>query len=131
MKVPTAAELPLAAPAEIFEIDARKIAEFQRAFGESLDAAAVPPTLGAMTLKGVFTIVNSLEVDWRNLLHASQKFEYLQKISPPCSLSAVSRLIDLKFRAQMYWMNFETEVRDVRTSEIVIVSKSLLMVKTS
>lgn len=127
MKVPSKEELPLHAPDQPVHIDETRLSAFRRAFRKT--SKKTPPTLGAVGLQGVFKIVNQLEVDWRNLLHATQSFHYHEPVTAPTDVVFKTKLADCKFRAGMYWLQFESDMVDSATQKPLLSLKSLLMVK--
>lgn len=129
MTVPTKDQLPLSAPRQDIEVDAELVQKFRRSFQSSRQSP--PLTLGAVALQGVFALLKSMNVDWRGLLHATQKFEYTRPIHLGAKLSATTQLIDCRLRAGMYWLNFKTDLMDKSSQDIVVSSRSLIMVKES
>jgi hypothetical protein len=125
--VPEKSQFPLKAKPQTILIDEAKVALFHKAFRES--EAYIPPTLGAIALKGVFEIVDSLQVDWRKLLHATQQFTYHSPVPIPCRARGESKLMDCKLRAGMFWLSFVTELVEEESNKILITSKSLIMVR--
>jgi len=101
--------LPIESEEIVMEIDPGHIARFNNLLGRKNTNA--PLTLGAISLPGVFEILNKLEVDWSKLLHISQKFEFDNHDPHPKRMKAVSRLKRHRFRAGSHWLQFETEIQ--------------------
>ena len=127
MRAPEKSELPLRAAPFDFRLDENRRELFCKAFRSQ--SSALPPTWGAMALKGVFEIVEELEVDWRRLLHATQSFTYGQTPTLPCSAKAQTELLDCRYRAATHWLQFVTEVRDADSNALLLTSKTLILVK--
>lgn len=100
--------LPIQSKEIVMEIDPARITRFNALLGRKKSDA--PLTLGAISLPGVFEILNQLEVDWSKLLHISQKFEFENHDPQPKQMKAVSRLKRHRFRAGSHWLQFETEI---------------------
>jgi len=128
MKLPEKTELPLRAPQQDLNLDEGKVAQFHKAFASS-EATYVPLTATSVMMKGVFDLVNQMQVDWKNLLHATQSYIYHSPLKGPTHLRGETKLIGCKFRAKLHWLNFETLIFRQGESEPVITCKTLLMVK--
>ncbi len=118
--------------AEPYEIrfDQELVQKFAKAFRS--DSPSLPPTIGAIALQGAFHIINNtLNADWRKLLHVSQTFEYLKPIQLPMTLKTQTTLKEIKTRAQMHFLNFEISLTDSKTGEPMMNSKSTIIVRTS
>lgn len=132
MIAPSKESLPLKAPPQKFVISDDIVSKFYKAFNVTTPTGDwMPPTLAALALQGVFSIINEMKVDWRGLLHATQNFEYHSPIQKDDPLIAWAELTDCRLRAGMYWLQFKTEVLNEKTQEKRVTSKSLIMVKAS
>ncbi len=127
MNLPSKEQLPLRATEQIFEVNQSKLTDFHKAFKDKL--TYTPPTLMAVAMKGIFDLVNSFNVDWRKLLHATQSFSYLKKLDIPCTVKANVSLQDIKFRAQIHWLQFEIKITEAKTGEDLISGKTLILVR--
>jgi hypothetical protein len=127
VQLPAKSSLPLTTEDVSFLVDSTKIDEFHKAFRDRL--TYTPPTLMAIAMRGIFDQLNAFEIDWKNLLHATQSFTYHQKLVAPVTVLARTSLVDIKFRASIHWLNFEVNIRDAKTEEALITSKSLLMIR--
>lgn len=127
MRVPEKSELPLRAKPQTFVLDEQRLSLFRGAFGST--SGEIPPTVGAFALQGVFEILNSLHVDWKGLLHATQRFRYIHPFTQDQSLSAETSLRDARRRGGMIWLQFVTELSDTKTHQLIAESSSLIMVK--
>jgi hypothetical protein len=127
MKIPSKEELPLQAEKQLLSLDSDRTALFHKAFRSQ--GTEIPATVTAIMMKGVFDLVNKMQVDWKNLLHATQTYTYNKALTTPSQLHAQTKLVDCKFRAGMHWLNFETPIFQDGETEASIVSKSLIMVK--
>ena len=128
MKPLSKQDLPLTAPEEQLDISKEIIEKFEIAFKQS-PSLGLPPTFPAVSLKGVFQIVNDLRIDWRNLLHATQRFEYLKTPEIGWRVTVSTKLIDWKFRANTHWLQFLTEWKQNGETNPVVRSKTLILVK--
>lgn len=129
MRLPEKTELPLNASPQTIFFDETLRSKFCKAFKS--DRADMPPTTGAVALTGVFQILNSLNVDWKGLLHATQRFVYHQEIKPGTRVQALTKLKDARVRAGMAWLQFETNLVDEVTRQPYVDSFSLIMVKVN
>ncbi len=127
MKIPSKEELPLEAKEEYLSLDETTLQKFRKAFRDS--ELSVPPTVFSVGLKGIFQILNSMDVDWKNLLHASQSFHFYRSPRENQRLKLQARLVDVKYRASMHWLQFEVEGFDEKSMESVGLSKSLIMIR--
>jgi len=119
----------LAEPYELI-IDQALIEKFQRAFRST--SSAVPPTVGAVALRGAFQIINEiLKADWKKLLHVSQTFEYMKPLKTPMALQTTTVLKEIKTRAQMHFLNFEIVLTERQSATVVMTSKSTIIVRAS
>lgn len=128
MAFPSKNELPLVADPIIFEIDDKKVKSFQTAFRQP-ECTSLPPTWASVGLQGIFALLNQLNVDWKKLLHATQKFEYGIKPSVPFSAKSETRLTDIKYRGQIYWLSFEGIITENYSNEKLVQSKTLILVR--
>ena len=111
-------------------IDQALIEKFQRAFRST--STTIPPTVGAVALRGAFQIINDvLKADWKKLLHVSQTFEYLKPLRTPMSLQTTTVLKEIKTRAQMHFLSFEIVLTDQQSAAVVMTSKSTIIVRAS
>lgn len=121
---------PLVAESYDINFDQDLANRFQKAFRSS--STSVPPTIGAVALKGAFRILNEdLKADWRKLLHVSQTFEYTKPLELPITLKAQTTLKEIKTRAQMHFLSFEISLLDSKNGEKVMNSKSTIIVRAS
>jgi hypothetical protein len=127
VQLPQKSDLPFKSPDTHLVIDDNKLAEFHRAFRDKL--TYTPPTLMAVSMRGIFNLLDHFQTDWKKLLHATQSFTYHTELQVPAELKSTTALIDVKFRAAHHWLTFETSIADARTGALVISSKSLLMVR--
>lgn len=127
MRLPEKHQIPFYATDLPLQINETKMSEFHRAFREK--GGFIPPTLMAISMKGIFDLLHSFEIDWRKLLHATQSFAYLGPLRSPSELLAKTALIDIKLKAGHYWLQFQTDTFDQKSGERLIQSKSLLMLK--
>lgn len=128
MQIPQRDALPLKAAAQKLQLSPQLILKFQKAFG-SKESNRIPPTFAAVALQGVFEILNTMKVNWKGLLHASQSFDYLKPVRFNQELTAEASLVDARFRAGMHWLQFEARIKDSTSGEDLILAKSLIMVK--
>ncbi len=128
MAFPNKEDLPISADPIEFEIDQARIDLFQKSF-RNTKSQSLPPTWGAVGLQGIFALLNRFEVDWKKLLHATQKFEYGEKPSIPFPARSETKLVDVKYRAQIYWLSFEGTISDQRSSSILVKTKTLILVR--
>jgi hypothetical protein len=128
MAFPKKEELPISADPLELEIDQARIDLFQKSF-KNTHSQHLPPTWGAVGLQGIFALLNRFEVDWKKLLHATQKFEYGEKPSIPFSAKSETKLVDVKYRAQIYWLSFEGTISDQRSNSILVKTKTLILVR--
>ncbi|MBN8555490.1 MAG: MaoC family dehydratase N-terminal domain-containing protein [Deltaproteobacteria bacterium] len=128
MIAPEKSQLPLKAHPQFIEVNDEQIQKFHKAFRDG-KSKQMPATFTAMAMKGIFEIVDSLQTDWRKLLHATQSFTYHSAITSPSKIRAEAKLMDCKWRAGMYWLSFVIEVYEEPSQKLLITSKSLLMVK--
>ena len=110
-----------------FEMDQAKVDQFHKAFKDQ--TKYTPPTIMALAMKGIFQLLNQFQIDWKNLLHASQSFTYHESLLIPSKLHAETKLVTLRFKAQMHWLAFVSEVKTEADQKLLITSKSLLMIK--
>ena len=128
MNIPQRETLPLkAAPHEI-HLTPELLSKFNKAFA-SKHSGGVPPTFAAVALKGVFEMLNAMNVNWKGLLHATQSFEYLKPVVHNQKLRAETSLVDARLRGGMHWLQFEARLKDALSEEDFLLSKSLIMVK--
>jgi len=127
VRIPEKTEFPLRARPQKWVVDDIQIEKFHKAL--RWNTSILPPTIYSIFLSGVFEIVNDLKVDWKNLLHATQAFEYGEPLSVPTEGTAETVLKDVKFRAKTYWMQFETVATANASRAVVVRSKTLLLVK--
>lgn len=128
MEFPKKEQLPISSDSLVVDIDHAKVALFQKSFGQD-NSSQLPMTWGAIGLQGIFQILNNIQVDWKKLLHATQKFEYGEKPGIPFRAISSAQLIDIKFRAQIYWLSFEATMRDEKTNNVLVKSKTLILVR--
>lgn len=129
MNWPEKSSLPLCAEDILLTIDESKLQEFHTAFKDRL--RYMPPTLMAMAMKGVFDLINQMQVDWKRLLHATQSFTYVKPIQVPSQVRAKAKLLDLKYRAQTHWLQFEIQVLDENSKDLLVTARTLILVKDS
>lgn len=127
MRIPEKSELPIRAALQTLSIDEASIAAFHKAFRQK--STTVPATFAARGLTGVFEIVNALQVDWRNLLHATQTFIFNRPLKIPSTLTCQAQLKDSRIRAGMLWLQFECQLMDETQTQVFVTSKSLIMVR--
>jgi hypothetical protein len=128
MQMPSKEDLPLEVEPEKFSVTQATTCLFHKAFRDKKDY--FPPTLAATALKGMFNLLNRMQVDWKKLLHATQSFEYHSKIPLPCEILARTQLTDIKLRAGIYWMSFEIRLFGLSDNELYVTSRSLILVRT-
>lgn len=127
MKILSKSLLPLFASPQNLTIDAACVEKFNLAFNRK--SAEPPPTILAAGLKGVFEILNHLEVDWHHLLHATQSFQFERPLTTPMNLVMRASLKDIRVRGQTAWLHFDVQSIDEGSQQTVATSQSLILVR--
>lgn len=128
MNVPEKSALPLISPDRSLFFDKNLIKPFNEAFGSPEES--IPPTWSAIALQSIFDLLNQLQVDWKKLLHATQRFEYLSNPQIASALICKTQLTDIKLRGGIYWLNFESVCLEKESSYEIVKSKTLILVRT-
>jgi hypothetical protein len=126
MKAIQQEELPLTSEAKEFVIDESLVGQFNDCFKHQ--GKGRPPTLGVKSLTAMFDILNALEVDWKQLLHINQSFDYLKDFALPMPVTSQVQLVKHRFRAGGHWLQFETEIKEKESGDLLIRSRSMVMV---
>lgn len=92
-------------------------------------SSAIPPTLWVKALKGVFALIDELQIDWRKLLHVSQRFEYRNPLPIPVKVNSEARLVRMKSRAGAKWLYFENELTAVGSTDVGVFVEALIVVQ--
>jgi len=130
MNLPSRESLPLKALPQKLSVSSDNLKKFHKAFQLGDPTSNwIPPTFAALALQGVFSILNSLKVDWHGLLHATQSFEFHHPLRPHDAIVVETELTDLRLRAGMHWFNFKMELINEKSGQKILTSKSLIMVK--
>lgn len=119
-------EVPIELEPEIFHFDENIVRLFNQAFHRK--SSTPPLSLTARALSGMFKILNELEVDWKKLLHVSQRFDYYENISIPGDYQSITKLTRYRERAGSAWLSFEIELRGLDTQDLLVKSSSQIMV---
>jgi hypothetical protein len=109
-----------------FVLTSEIVDQFKQAFRWT--AAGIPPSFAARAFSGMFEILNRLEVDWKKLLHVSQKFEYIVAISLDEEMKAQSFLKKWKKRGSIHWLHFENQLK-TKDGQVRLKAESLIMVE--
>lgn len=122
-------EVPIELEPEVFHFDENIVRLFNQAFHRK--NSNPPLSLGARALSGMFKILNELEVDWKKLLHVSQRFDYYEKISIPGDYQSITRLTRYRERAGSAWLSFEIDLCSLDSKKVLVKSSSQIMVGLS
>lgn len=88
----------------------------------------IPPTLAAVGMKGIFEILNTLQVDWKMLRHVSQSFSYETALPLNELIQVQSQLMECRQKAGKYWLKFMTTLRLTQNQKLLLTSHSRMMV---
>jgi len=103
----------------------QEVQDFQKA--TLTQTSEVPLTFATKYRHQEFELLRSLNVDFHELLHLEQSYQYFEPIKVGDSLEIISRIAENKIKKNMQFISLETEI--LAGAKLKVISESKMVVR--
>jgi len=120
--------------AERIKTFTKAIGDLNQIFNDNFHSGVLYTPLTFPTTFGfAFDLLENLNIDYLNLLHGEQEYEYFRPIKAGNELICQSRVTDIyEKKGQTGTIDFivlETETKDKNTDKLVVISRTTLLIR--
>lgn len=90
----------------------------------------IPPTIVCKSFDGLFELFKKLELNFKELLHTAQSFEFLKALELNEELVSETSLVKFRSRGPMHFLFFESELWSQTHNCLAIQCQSQILISS-